>query len=300
MSGSPVPVEAVLRFLDSCTIGYDYNGVAGDFTAASSLHRQVPRTISWTRDPKTDASRLGCSVIVAPRGISMVGGCAAVIAVDEPRRVFAAILRRFLAPPRPVYIAETARISSSATIGRDAQIGDYVTIGSGCNIGERVTIGAGVRIHDTTTIGNDVVIGAGSVVGGCGFGFVWEQGRGYVRFPHLGSVVIEDDVEIGNNVCIDRGTLDHTHIGRGTKIDNLCHIGHNVTLGKHVVLTAGVEVSGSVRIGDRTYVAPSSSFNDGLEIGSDCFVGIGAVVTKSFGANKRLIGVPARSIGKTV
>ena len=114
------------------------------------------------------------------------------------------------------------------------------------------------------------------------------------KFPHIGTVIIEDDVEIGSNTCIDRGTLGDTIIGEGVRIDNLVHISHNVEIGRHSAVIANAMVGGGTKIGELSWVAPSSSVRDRLEIGDNSVIGLASVVTKDISPNKTVMGSPAR------
>jgi UDP-3-O-[3-hydroxymyristoyl] glucosamine N-acyltransferase len=152
-------------------------------------------------------------------------------------------------------IASGAMVEEYAVIAEEAEIGEGTRIGSGCVIGRGVKIGREcqiyprVTIYGGTTLGNRVIVHAGAILGSDGFGYVRDANTGrYEKFPQVGRLVIEDDVEIGANTTIDRGALDETRIGRGTKIDNLVHIGHNCRLGENVVIAAQTGLSGSIVI----------------------------------------------------
>jgi UDP-3-O-[3-hydroxymyristoyl] glucosamine N-acyltransferase len=152
-------------------------------------------------------------------------------------------------------VAADAMVEEYALIGEDAEIGEGSRIGAGCIVGRGVKIGRGcqiyprVTIYAGTTLGDRVIVHAGAVLGSDGFGYVRDAKSGrYEKFPQVGRLVIEDDVEIGANTTIDRGALDETRIGRGTKIDNLVHIGHNCRLGENVVIAAQTGLSGSIVI----------------------------------------------------
>ncbi len=152
-------------------------------------------------------------------------------------------------------LASGAAVEEHAVIAEDAEIGEGSRIGAGCVVGRGVKIGHGcqiyprVTIYAGTTLGDRVTVHAGAVLGSDGFGYVRDSKSGrYEKFPQVGRLVIEDDVEIGANTTIDRGALDETRIGRGTKIDNLVHIGHNCRLGENVVIAAQAGLSGSIVI----------------------------------------------------
>jgi UDP-3-O-[3-hydroxymyristoyl] glucosamine N-acyltransferase len=152
-------------------------------------------------------------------------------------------------------LASSVVVEEHAVIAEDAEIGGSTRIGAGCTVGRGVKIGSeceiypNVTIYAGTTLGNRVIVHAGAVLGSDGFGYVRDaKSRRYEKFPQVGRLVIEDDVEIGANTTIDRGALDETRIGRGTKIDNLVHIGHNCRLGENVVIAAQTGLSGSIVI----------------------------------------------------
>jgi UDP-3-O-[3-hydroxymyristoyl] glucosamine N-acyltransferase len=152
-------------------------------------------------------------------------------------------------------LATGVAVAEYAVVGADAEIGEGTRIGAGCAIGRGVKLGREceiypkVTIYAGTTLGDRVVVHAGAVLGSDGFGYVRDAKSGkYEKFPQVGTLVIEDDVEIGANTTIDRGALDETRIGRGTKIDNLVHIGHNCRLGQNVVIAAQTGLSGSIVI----------------------------------------------------
>ena len=156
-------------------------------------------------------------------------------------------------------------------------------------------------IHPTAVISNakigkNVIIGAGTVIGGEGFGYMPDEDGSLVQFPHIGGIIIEDDVEIGANVCIDRGALGDTIIGRGTKIDNLVHVAHNVKIGKNCQIICLVGIGGSVEIGDNSFVGISACIRNQIKIGKNATIGMGAVVIKDVPDNATVIGNPARPI----
>ena len=203
-----------------------------------------------------------------------------------------------------VQLGTRVSIRAHAVIGNDVSIGQGTMIESGVHVGDGVTIGEdcllgpNVVLYRQTHIGHRVRIHAGTVVGGDGFGYVFYQGR-HVKVPQVGNVIIEDDVELGCNVCVDRATMGSTIIKRGTKIDNLVQIAHNDRIGQHVIMTGQVGLSGSVTIGDYAMLGGQVGVVDHVTIGPRAQVGAASVVTKSIPADETVWGYPARPMKNT-
>ena len=213
--------------------------------------------------------------------------------------------------PRKQGIDPLASVSASAKIGKDvyigafACIGDGVTIGDGAQvyphtvIGDGVTIGSqclfypNVTIYQGCKIGNRVTIHAGSVIGADGFGFAPNQ-EGYDKIPQIGIVVIEDDVEIGANTCVDRSTMGETRIHRGVKLDNLIQVAHNCEIGENTVMSAQVGMAGSTKIGSWCMVGGQAGFAGHIQVADKTFVGAQCgVISNTKGGGESLIGSPA-------
>jgi UDP-3-O-[3-hydroxymyristoyl] glucosamine N-acyltransferase len=182
--------------------------------------------------------------------------------------------------PSSVKIGKNVAIGPRAVLGEHAQVGDETTIGAGSAIGDNVIIGShcridpNVTIYAGTTLGDRVIVQAGAVLGSEGFGYVRDAQTGhYEQSPQIGRLIIEDDVEIGANATIDRGALDETRIRRGTKIDNLVHIGHNVQIGKDVVIAAQTGLSGSVTIEDNVVIGGQVGIGDHARVEAGALLG---------------------------
>lgn len=186
-----------------------------------------------------------------------------------------------------VHIAEGARIGNRCIIHTGAFIGKNAAIGDDCVIGVNASIRHEVELRDRVRIGD------GSVIGYDGFGYVLEQ-TGYTRIPPVGTVIIEDDVDIGANCCIDRATIGVTRIGRGTKLDNLIQIAHGVQVGENTAMAAQVGISGSTRIGSRVLMGGQAGLVGHIDIGNDMIIGAQAGITKSFDIKGMISGYPAR------
>ncbi len=217
------------------------------------------------------------------------------IQVPNPRMAFIRIMQRYFEDNVQYGTSPTATIDPEAKVHPDTYIGPNTFIGK-CEIGRGTIIHGNVSIYSKVVIGERVSINSGTVIGADGFGYERDESGALVKFPNVGGVVIEDDVDIGSNTSIDRGTLSNTRIGKGTKIDNLCHIAHNVVIGRHCSIIAESMIGGSVIIGDYAWIAPSACIRDGLKIGRNSTVGLGAVVTKDVPDNAVVMGVPAKAI----
>ncbi len=193
--------------------------------------------------------------------------------------------------PKETGISDLAFVSPKATIGKNATIFPFVFIGDNVVIGDNVTIYANVSIYSGCKIGNKVIIHSGSVLGSDGFGFVPGE-DGYEKVPHIGSVIIEDDVEIGANTCIDRGTIDATYIHKGVKLDNLVHIAHNAEIGANTVMSAQVGIAGSTRIGDWCMFGGQVGVAGHITIGDKVLLGAQSGVPTSLKDGQQLIGTP--------
>ena len=245
-------------------------------------------------------SKAGC-LIVAPTVAGEIPN-RTLIEVQNPKLAFALIGAALHPPVRrepeihpTAVVAENADVALTAYIGPHVQIGDgahvgaYTRIEAGVVVGANVTIGDNCVLHpnvvlyDDVAIGNRVILHAAVCIGADGFGYV-RHDQGYQKFPQIGTVVIEDEVEIGAHTCVDRAALGRTRIGRGTKLDNMVHVGHNCDIGEHVVIAAQTGISGSVTIEDDAIIGGQVGFGDhtrvqkGAVIGSKAGILLGKIV----------------------
>ncbi len=235
-----------------------------------------------------------------------------ILAVAQVRLALVGLLAAFQpAQPRGPFVDPTARIDPSATIGVEVWIGPHVAIGARARIGDRGVLHAGVVIGadavvgrdalfhahaylgDRCTAGDRVVLQPGAVIGGDGFGWAFLDGRA-LKIPQVGIAALGDDVEIGAHTCVDRAQTGVTSIGEGTKIDNLCQIGHNCRIGKHTVIAAFVGMAGSTVIGDNVLVGGQAAFGGHLTVGDRTVVAGMGKVTKSIPGGMTVSGFPAR------
>ncbi len=203
-----------------------------------------------------------------------------------------------------VKLGKNVSIGPYAIVGKNTTVGDNSSIGANCVIGKNVKIGAStqiypnVTIYDLTVIGNKVGIHSGSVIGADGFGYVSREGKVY-KVPQLGNVVIEDEVEIGANTCIDRGTFTTTVIGKGSKLDNLVQIAHNDKIGRNVMVAAQTGIAGSSSVGDGTLVGGQVGVADHVKIGSNVKIGAQSGVIGLIRDNETIFGYPAKDAKKS-
>ena len=173
---------------------------------------------------------------------------------------------------RASFVGAFVSIGENTNIGENAQISDGVKIGKNVSIGKNSIVHPNCVIYDNVSIGNDCVIHAGAIIGADGFGYV-RGADGYTKFPQIGTVVIEDNVEIGANTCVDRAALGETRIGEGTKIDNLVQIAHNVNIGRRVVIASQTGISGSTVIEDDCIIGGQVGFGDHATVKSGAIIG---------------------------
>jgi UDP-3-O-[3-hydroxymyristoyl] glucosamine N-acyltransferase len=219
------------------------------------------------------------------------------ILVSRPRLALARVLRRFFAPAPPVGdIAATAMVHPGARLGQRVSIGHYSLIGDSVDIGDDTVIAHHVVIARGSRIGRRCVIKSHAVIGEDGFGIEFDEDGRPLRLPHIGGVVLGDDVEVGALCTIARGTLGDTILEDDVKLDDHVHIAHNVRIGTRTLITACAEISGSVQVGKRVWVGPNASVNNNLKIADETLIGIGAVVLVSSERGEHLIGNPARAL----
>jgi UDP-3-O-[3-hydroxymyristoyl] glucosamine N-acyltransferase len=217
--------------------------------------------------------------------------------VENPRLAFIRVIHEFFSITVDPGIHPTAFVHKDAHIGPDAYIGPFSYVGKSV-VGKGSVIHGNVHIYDNVTIGGNVLIHSGTVIGADGFGYEKDENGEIYKFPHIGGVLIEDNVEIGANTCIDKGSLGNTILKRGAKIDNLVHIAHNVVVGENAFVIANAMVGGSTVIGDNTWIAPSVSLMNGIIVGRDVTVGMSSLVTKNLPDAQTYAGVPARPINE--
>ncbi len=287
------------------------SGVASPASARAEdlIYVESPRHLD-----RAAASAAKCMVIVP--GLALPGKI--LLRAANPKLAFARAAE-WLLPPAPIakgihptaVIATSAKLAPGATVGpyavieEDVQIGAGTEIGAFCFLGRGAQLGEGCRLYPRVTLyagarlANRVILHSGAVIGSDGFGYV-ADGAKRRKFPQVGEVEIQDDVEIGANTTIDRGSLDCTEIGAGTKIDNLVHIAHNVSIGENTVIAAQTGISGSVVIGKNVAFGGQAGLGDHCEIEDGAVVGgqAGILPGKIVRSGQIVWGTPARPLDK--
>jgi UDP-3-O-[3-hydroxymyristoyl] glucosamine N-acyltransferase len=295
-------------------------GADAEVVKVTSIPAATPHSLVFAEAAAAmrDALASGAAAVLVSPKLAPPDGVRTLLVIAQPKLAFARAAQ-LLQPGEAVtgvhpaaVVASDARlgdevsVDAQAVLEAGAQIGDGTRIGAGAVIGRDVKIGSHCRIYPRvvvypgTELGDHVVVHAGAVLGADGFGYVRDAVSGeYLQFPQQGRLVIEDDVEIGANTTIDRGALAETRIERGVKIDNLVHLGHNVRVGRNVVIAAQTGVSGSSTIGAGAVVGGQVGIGDHAEIGEQVILGSGSGVLthkKVKGPGVVFWGRPARPL----
>jgi UDP-3-O-[3-hydroxymyristoyl] glucosamine N-acyltransferase len=285
-----------------------------EITGVASLQEARPGDVTFFGNPRYLAQLRTCraSVVIVPldfqEEITPV-----VFRVENPSAAFAAVVAAFapidIVPPPGIH--PSAVVDPTAVIGADvsvgplcvieagAVIGQGTVIGSGCLIGGESRIGTGCRLYagaivrERCVLGDRVILQPGAVIGSCGFGYEFKEGR-HVKIPQTGIVEIENDVEIGANTTVDRARFGRTVIGEGSKIDNLVQIAHNVQIASHTIICSQVGIAGSTRVGSYVTLAGQVGLAGHLEIGDKAIIGAQSGLSKNVPGGSMVIGAPAK------
>lgn len=292
-------LENILNFIEEQGQNYTYIGDKGiaveGFCALSNLKSYC---ITWIkRFENFDISAVNKELNIlfvtnTPEETSVPVGYN-VIMCNDPKAVFFSILNNYWKKTQSVGIAPTAVVETTH-IGRNVSIGHNCYISPDVIIGDDVVIEHNVSIINKAVIGDRVLIHAGARLGTDGYGYYTDINGLNQKVEHYGGIVIGADSEVGANTCIDRGTLDDTVIGRNVKIDNLCHIAHNVKIEDNSMVIALSLLGGSSHLKRNSYIAPGVMVINQATIGEDAYVGMGAVVVRDVPDNKLVAGVPAK------
>ncbi len=284
-----VPIAEIVALVGGRYEGPSDRIVTGVATLSEAAEDQLSFLGNPSYAPQLATTKAGA--ILVPN--EFPGNDKRFIRVTKPHAALADILDRwFNSRRRAPGVSPQALVAATAKIGSNVSIGAFSSVGENAVIGDDTILYPHVTIYDGCTIGRRCILHSGVVIGSDGYGFVAINGR-HRKIPQIGSVRIEDDVEIGANSAVDRGALGETVIGEGTKIDNLVQVGHNVRIGKHCLLVAQVGIAGSTELGDYVVAAGQSGFSGHLKIGAGAQIGGGAGVFHDVPAGTKVMGSPA-------
>ena len=308
---STITAEAIAALVSGELIGDGKVSVTGvaPLDRAESNHISILSSAKY--EPMLANTRAGI-VLIDPEFRHATGKPAARIIVKQPLEKLLSLLPRLYPETHPqAGIASTARIGRGAVLGERVSIGEYAIIGpdatlgsdvvvaAHCVVGENAALGDGARlwshvtVYPRASVGARTIIHSGARIGSDGFGYVFRDGAHH-KIPHVGRCIVGDDVEIGANTTVDRGSIDDTVIGNGTKIDNLVHIAHNVRIGQKCLIMAQVGIAGSVTVGDGAILAGQAGISGHLSIGAGARIAAQAGVFGDIPAGETWSGYPAR------
>jgi UDP-3-O-[3-hydroxymyristoyl] glucosamine N-acyltransferase len=289
-----------------------------EITGLAGIEEAKAGDLTFLANPKyrafLDKTQASCVIV----GMEIEKAQVPLIRHKNPYFAFSKAVELFFETKKeyPESIHSTAVLGKKVKLGKGIHLGPYVVIEDNVELKEKVTILTGsfigansiigescliyprVTIRENVEIGKNVIIHSGATVGSDGFGYAQEKGIHH-KVPQMGKVIIEDDVEIGANVTIDRATLGATRIGKGTKIDNLVQIGHNVVIGENCIIVAQVGIGGSTKIGNNVVLGGQVGLAGHIKIGNNVIIGGQSGVTKDVPENTIVFGYPAREIKKT-
>lgn len=308
-----------MEFTAEMIAGFLGGEIVGDPAAAvhtvSSIEGGTAGSLAYLANPKYEQYlyTTGASIVLVDRTFEPSAPVAAtLVKIDDVAGSVVRLLSMYAAAkPRRKGISPRASVAETAVVGGESYVGDFavveegaqigpncqiypqVYIGPGVEIGEGTTLYAGVKIYEGCRIGRNCILHAGAVIGADGFGFMPNAEGGFDKIPQLGNVVIEDDVEIGANTCVDRAKTDSTIIRRGVKLDNLIQVGHNVQIGEHTVSSAQTGIAGTSRVGRNCFLAGQVGIADHVTIGDRVKIGSKSGIDKNVPDDEIRFGYPA-------
>lgn len=298
----PVYLKQIVQYLENIDMDFKFYGdMEGSISGFSPFEHYQENTITWIKNidkyhkMKSVEKEIFPALIIIDEEVDKAGNFQNRLVCGNPKYFFALILQKFFKEKNKAGIGEGSIVSSNALLHEGVSIGNNCVIEEDVSIGSCTQIYHNVIVRKGTVIGENCVIKSGTVIGEEGYGYS-RNGDKIIHVPHFGHVVLEDEVEIGSNCSIDCGMMESTIIGKGSKIDNLCHIAHNVQIGKNVMIVAGSIICGSAHIKDGAYIAPGTIIKNQIVVGEECVIGMGSVVLNDAQQRKVLVGVPARNL----
>lgn len=301
MYKAKVKLNDIIDFLGDMVLKVQGHTDDIEIERIASLELNTEKTLDWVNITRSDkqslAEKSSSRALVVDSEIEfsevLKKQGKVLIKVLDPRHAVAIIGNQFFLKSQIRGIDTTAKISFQAKLAPGVNIGANVVIGE-CEIGANTTIMPNTVIHDGVIIGANVLIQAGVVLGTDGLGCTREADGSLIKFPHLGGLIIEDNVEIGANTTVAKGAFGNTIIGRGSKINALCYIGHNCHIGANVLIAGGTNLNGSVKIGKNSVIYSNCVVREQTRIGERVIIGMGSVVTKKVPDDEIWVGNPAR------
>jgi len=276
-----------------------------DVDTVSTLNKPIKGSVVFSKNKLTSFPISVGFIVLCPIGttvdLAILPKGVALIEVSNPRLAYAKVVAKYFIERKEPMIHPSAIISAKANVHKTACVGANTFIDDGVVIGKHTIINNNVVLAQNVIIGNNCYIKSGAVIGEDGFGFDFEENGKPVRIPHLGNVVIGNNVEVGAKVTIARGTIGSTTINNNVKFDDQVHVGHNCCIGENTIITACAELSGSVTIGENCWIGPNSSIIQKVNIGNKVTIGIGSIITKDIEDNKKIMaleGLDLRSLLK--
>jgi UDP-3-O-[3-hydroxymyristoyl] glucosamine N-acyltransferase len=285
-------------------VGAEPPSVGVEISRVTSLENAAADSIVFAADGATLAKALespaGAVLANVRQRTAQLAGDARIVWVADPRYAFSVVAQRLAGGTADGGVHASAVVGTGVVLGMGTRVGAGAVIEDGVVVGADCVIGANVTVLAAVTLGDRVTVQAGAVLGSTGFGYARNAESGeYLLFPQQGTLVVEADVEIGANTTIDRGALGETRIGRGTKIDNLVHIGHNCVIGRNVIIAAQTGISGSSVVEDGAILGGQVGIGEHATVGAGVILGGGAGVLsgkKMRGAGEVFWGRPARPL----
>ncbi len=293
-------IKRIDKILTKLNIKFEVYGTNLSFIGFSSFFDQKIHSCSWVEHLNQNSINIlkdsKASIILLKSKPPIDNFLKTFIIVKNPREVFFEIINSIHKPEKikETYIHPSAIISKDAKIGKNVFIGEYCIIGN-CEINDNSIIKSYTKIHDDVYIGKNVSIYEFCNIGGMGFGHIWSKNK-YINQLHIGDVYIEDDVEIFPYTNIDKGTLSTTKIGKGTKIDHFCHIGHNTKIDENNLIMCNSTTLGSTSLGKKNIFGAGTMIRDNTEIGNNNFFGMRSSVLKPVKDKEIWYGTPAKFI----
>ncbi len=283
-----IKISEIAEFLD-----VDFYGDNLNINEVSSLDNIKDNRLAFSKNKTIEINYYKALILVPIDFNYDKNSLYSVIKVNNPRLSFAKIVNNFFIKNKKQEIHITTIIGNNCNIDSTVSIGSNCTIGDNVKIGKNTIINNNVVLSNNTILGDNCYIKSGSIIGEDGFGFDFEEDGTPIRIPHIGNVTIGNDVEVGSNSVIVRGTLNNTIIENNVKIDDQVFIAHNCKIGSNSVIIAFAEISGSVTIGKNCWIGPNCSIIQKVTIGDNVTIGIGAVVVYSIESNKKVMGFDA-------